>query len=67
MENECAVTLFSEDIRMGTGVEKQEAYLGIILLPYHNPIRFDMTFPLAFVISAQQVRMIDGRKGTGRC
>lgn len=52
---------------MGSCIEKQQIQFFVILLPHHQPIRFDVTFPLATILSAKDVGMIFCRKGSGFC
>ncbi len=50
---------------MSAGIEKQQIQFGIILLPDHQPIRFNMAFPLPGVLSAESMWSILCRERTG--
>lgn len=51
-----------EQVRMGPRIEKQQIKFSIVLLPYHQPIRLNVAFPLAAVISAEDMWTILCRK-----
>ena len=43
---------------MGAGIYHQKYEFVVILIPYQQPIRLDMTFPIAFVLAVENVRAI---------
>ena len=52
---------------MSAGIEKQQIQFLIILLPNHQPVRFNVAFPLAIELPAKFVRSILSRKGSVFC
>ena len=46
-----------EDIRVRTSLKEQQRQLVVVLLPRHQPIRLNMTLPLALVVTLQLMRL----------
>jgi hypothetical protein len=43
----------TEDVCMGACLKEKKRKFIVVLLPSHEPIRFDMTFPLPLMVSLQ--------------
>ena len=46
-----AVDLPAEDVSMSACLKEKERKFIVVLLPGHEPIRFDMTLPLSLMVS----------------
>ena len=47
-----------EQVRMGAGIEEQQSQFFVILFPDHQPVRFDVAFPLSAIFSTENMWMI---------
>jgi hypothetical protein len=56
------ITLPPEQIGMGSGLEKQQRELIIVLLPRHQPVRLYVALPLTLMVALQLVRPILSRQ-----
>ena len=52
-------------VGMSAGVGHNQDKLRIVLLPYQEPIAFDMAFPKSFIASAKFMRAVAFGKGSG--
>ena len=50
--------LLSKEVGMATCVEHHENQFRFVLLPDKEPVWFQMTFPLTFAVTMQQMNMI---------
>ena len=57
-------SVLTKEVRMSAGIGHQQYQFAVVLVPNEEPVRSDMTLPIAFVLAVKNVRTVFLRQTT---